>query len=63
MREYNKKEFKRADVRMEVIEESIKQEIKDRIVESDEQIYVVKNELSGIITLSIHTYYRTLKRF
>jgi hypothetical protein len=36
MREYNKKEFKRADVRMEVIEESIKQEIKDRIVESDE---------------------------
>lgn len=47
MREYNKEEFKKADVRMDSIEESIKKEIKDRVIESDELIYVVKNDLSG----------------
>lgn len=36
MREFNKDEFKKADSRMDNIEENIKKEIHDRIVESDE---------------------------
>jgi hypothetical protein len=32
---------------MDVIEHNIKKEIHDRVVETDEQIYVVRNELSG----------------
>jgi hypothetical protein len=48
MREYNKEEFKICDKRMVVIEESIKKEVHDRVVETDEQIYVVRNELSEL---------------
>lgn len=47
MREYNKEEFKKADVRMDLIEESIKVEINERIVETDEKVYIVRNDLSG----------------
>ena len=45
MREFNKDEFKKADERMVLLEESVKKEIHDRIHESDESIYPVKNEL------------------
>jgi hypothetical protein len=48
MREFNKVEFRKAVERMVVIEESVKKEIHDRVIESDEAIYVVKNDLSGI---------------
>ena len=36
MREHNRDEFKIAKERMDNIEDSVKKEIKDRIVESDE---------------------------
>jgi len=36
MKKHNREEFKIADERMDKIEESIKKEIKDRIVETDE---------------------------
>ena len=53
MREFNKVEFRKADVRMVVIEESVKKEIHDRVIESNEAIYIVRNELIGInITLN-----------
>jgi hypothetical protein len=45
MKVYNKDQFHIADDRMDAIEGSIKKEILDRIVESDEQIYVVRNDL------------------
>ena len=47
MREYNKEEFKTAEIRMDKIEVSIKQEVRDRVVETDELIYVVRNDLTG----------------
>ena len=47
MREYNKEEFKKADERMDKIEDGVKKEIRDRVVESDEQIYSVRNQLNG----------------
>ena len=47
MREHNRKEFKVAKERMDVLEVGIKKEIKDRVVETDELIYEVRTELSG----------------
>lgn len=49
MRDYNRNEFKTAKERMDKIEIGAKKEIKDRIVETDEQIYEVRTELSGNI--------------
>ena len=45
MREHNRDEFHIADERMDKIESSIKKEVKDRIVESDEHIYALRTEL------------------
>jgi len=45
MREHNRNEFKIAKERMDNIEDSIHKEIKDRIVESDESILVVRTDL------------------
>jgi ElaB/YqjD/DUF883 family membrane-anchored ribosome-binding protein len=45
MREHNRNEFKIAKERMDKIEDSIHKEIKDRIVESDESILVVRTDL------------------
>lgn len=42
MREHNRKEFQIAKERMDVIEVTIKKEIKDRVIETDDQVYVVK---------------------
>eukprot|EP00350_Pseudokeronopsis_sp_OXSARD2_P004314 CAMPEP_0170541826 /NCGR_PEP_ID=MMETSP0211-20121228/1448_1 /TAXON_ID=311385 /ORGANISM="Pseudokeronopsis sp., Strain OXSARD2" /LENGTH=122 /DNA_ID=CAMNT_0010844693 /DNA_START=75 /DNA_END=443 /DNA_ORIENTATION=+ len=50
MREYNKQAFREADERMDGIEESIQKEIQDRISETDEKIYVVKNDLGDLQT-------------
>jgi hypothetical protein len=36
MREHNRREFKIATERMDKIEDNVKKEIKDRIIESDE---------------------------
>ena len=47
MIKYNKEAFVVADQRMDTIEESVRKEISDRVVETDEQIYVVRNNLSG----------------
>ena len=49
MREHNRNEFKVAKERMDNIEVGIKKEIKDRVIETDEQIYEVRTELSGNI--------------
>lgn len=61
MRDHNKNEFKVAKERMDVIEVSIKKEIKDRIVETDEQIYEVRTELSGTILFVTIIVYRSLE--
>lgn len=45
MREHNRNEFRIATERMNNIESSIKKEIKDRIVESDELIYATRTDL------------------
>lgn len=47
MREHNRNEFKIAKDRMDGIEDSIHKEIKDRIVESDESILVVRTDLQN----------------
>ena len=47
MRDHNRNEFKIAKDRMDNIEESIHKEIKDRIVESDESILVVRTDLQN----------------
>ena len=45
MKEHNRKEFQIAKERMDLIEVSIKKEIKDRIIETDEQIYETRQDL------------------
>jgi hypothetical protein len=47
MKEHNRNEFRIAKERMDKVEESIHQEIKDRIVESDEAILVVRTDLNN----------------
>ncbi len=47
MREHNRNEFRIAKERMDAIEESIHKEIKDRIVESDEAILIVRTDLQN----------------
>lgn len=47
MREHNRNEFKIAKDRMDGIEDGIHKEIKDRIVESDESILVVRTDLQN----------------
>ncbi len=47
MKEHNRNEFQIANERMEAIEVSIKQEIKERIYETDEQITDTKSDLQG----------------
>ena len=47
MREHNRQEFQIAKDRMDAIEASIKKEIKDRIVETDDAIRVTKADLQG----------------
>ena len=47
MKEHNRKEFQIAKDRMDRLEDSIKKEIKDRVVETDEIIYVVRTDLNS----------------
>lgn len=47
MREHNRNEFRIAKQRMDLIEESIHKEIKDRIVESDETIQIVRLDMQN----------------
>lgn len=49
MKEHNRNEFQIAKERMDVIEVSIKQEIKERIYETDEHISATKSDLQGKI--------------
>lgn len=47
MKDHNRKEFQIAKDRMDRLEDSIKKEIKDRVVETDEIIYVVRTDLNS----------------
>ena len=47
MKENNRKEFTIAKDRMDKIEEGIKKEIKDRVVETDDIIYATKTDLNS----------------
>ena len=47
MKEHNRNEFRIAKERMDIIDESIHQEVKDRIVESDEAILIVRTDLNN----------------
>lgn len=47
MREHNRNEFRIAKDRMDGIEDGIHKEIKDRIVESDEAILIVRTDLQN----------------
>lgn len=49
-KEHNRNEFKIAKERMDTIEDSIKKEIKDRIIESDELVYAVRTDLQSMLT-------------
>lgn len=52
MKEFNRKELKIAKERMDTIETSIKTEVRERVVETDEKVYIVRNDLSGKFPLS-----------
>lgn len=47
MRDHNRSEFQIAKDRMDRLEDSIKREVKDRVVETDEIIYVVRTDLNS----------------
>ena len=47
MREHNRNEFQIAKDRMDRLESNIKKEIKDRVVETDEIIYITRTDLNS----------------
>lgn len=47
MIEYNREQFRIADERINKIEEMIKKEIHDRVVETDEDVYPVRAYLNS----------------
>lgn len=47
MKDHNRKEFQIAKDRMDRLEDSIKKEIKDRVIETDDIIYVVRTDLNS----------------
>ena len=55
MKEHNRKEFVIAKERMDKLEGAIKKEVKDRVIETDEIIYVTRTDLNSkqIITKMI----------
>ena len=48
MRLYNREQFKAADERLTKLEEAINKEVEDRIQESDELIFEVRDDLNAL---------------
>lgn len=52
MREYNRQEFKNADNRLDRLENSIHQEVSDRITETDADVDETQERLTSKLTIA-----------
>ena len=48
MRRHNREQFELADKRLAALEDSVSQEVEDRVTESDELIYATKDDLTNL---------------